>query len=108
MIEPISYGWQCPICKRVYSPRQEMCLYCGKNSISSPITSSKPIHQGGEISGDTINYCDDSYTSTRAINTDSIRKINGTELKTTIENSEKEKFETTVRASAGWWDPWLY
>lgn len=22
-------GWQCPICKRVYSPRQEMCLYCG-------------------------------------------------------------------------------
>ena len=22
-------GWQCPICKRVYNPRQEMCLYCG-------------------------------------------------------------------------------
>ena len=21
-------GWQCPICKRVYNPRQEMCLYC--------------------------------------------------------------------------------
>lgn len=24
-------GWQCPICKRVYNPRQEMCLYCGPN-----------------------------------------------------------------------------
>ena len=22
-------GWQCPLCKRIYSPRQEMCLYCG-------------------------------------------------------------------------------
>ena len=25
----IEQGWQCPICKRVYNPRQEMCLYCG-------------------------------------------------------------------------------
>lgn len=24
-------GWQCPVCKRIYSPRQEMCLYCGPN-----------------------------------------------------------------------------
>lgn len=23
-------GWQCPICKRVYSPFVQMCLYCGK------------------------------------------------------------------------------
>ena len=23
-------GWQCPICKRIYNPRQEMCLYCGQ------------------------------------------------------------------------------
>ena len=23
-------GWQCPICKRVYNPRQEMCLFCGQ------------------------------------------------------------------------------
>ena len=22
-------GWQCPICKRVYSPMTPMCLYCG-------------------------------------------------------------------------------
>ena len=29
MIESIPTGWQCPLCKRIYSPRQEMCLYCG-------------------------------------------------------------------------------
>ena len=22
-------GWQCPICKRVYSPSTMMCFYCG-------------------------------------------------------------------------------
>lgn len=22
-------GWQCPICKRVYSPTTFMCYYCG-------------------------------------------------------------------------------
>ena len=22
-------GWQCPICKRVYSPQTMMCFYCG-------------------------------------------------------------------------------
>ena len=22
-------GWQCPICKRVYSPTTSMCYYCG-------------------------------------------------------------------------------
>ena len=25
-------GWQCPICKRVYSPTTPMCLYCGGES----------------------------------------------------------------------------
>ena len=22
-------GWQCPICKRIYSPMTLMCYYCG-------------------------------------------------------------------------------
>lgn len=30
-------GWQCPICKRVYNPRQEMCLYCGPNEKTTTI-----------------------------------------------------------------------
>jgi len=25
----VQQGWQCPICKRVYSPHTSMCLYCG-------------------------------------------------------------------------------
>ena len=39
MIESIPTGWQCPLCKRIYSPRQEMCLYCGgENKITSPLS----------------------------------------------------------------------
>ena len=26
-------GWQCPICKRVYSPMTSMCYYCGGESV---------------------------------------------------------------------------
>ena len=26
----VAQGWQCPICKRVYSPFVQMCFYCGK------------------------------------------------------------------------------
>lgn len=28
-------GWQCPICKRVYSPFTQMCLYCGQNTLTT-------------------------------------------------------------------------
>ena len=31
-------GWQCPICKRVYNPRQEMCLYCGQEEKKQSLT----------------------------------------------------------------------
>ena len=36
MIEPISYGWVCYKCGRVYSPTQEMCLYCDGNTSVQP------------------------------------------------------------------------
>lgn len=26
----VQQGWQCPICKRVYSPLTMMCYYCGE------------------------------------------------------------------------------
>ena len=26
----VPQGWQCPICKRVYSPSMPMCNYCGE------------------------------------------------------------------------------
>ena len=25
-------GWKCPLCGRVYSPTQPMCMYCGGNA----------------------------------------------------------------------------
>lgn len=31
-------GWVCPKCGRVYSPSTTMCLYCGGNSNTVPIT----------------------------------------------------------------------
>lgn len=31
-------GWQCPICKRVYSPTTPMCWYCGQAGISKTST----------------------------------------------------------------------
>ena len=28
-------GWQCPICKRVYSPTTPMCWYCGNGEVET-------------------------------------------------------------------------
>lgn len=36
-------GWQCPVCKRVYSPTTPMCLYCGHGTITS--TTSDPARE---------------------------------------------------------------
>ena len=36
--DTIMKGWQCPLCGRVYSPYQEMCLYCGQNTNTSIYT----------------------------------------------------------------------
>lgn len=30
-------GWQCPICKRVYSPMTSMCFTCGKKETYNSI-----------------------------------------------------------------------
>lgn len=36
-------GWQCPICKRVYSPMTFMCYYCGGESVTFTGTGSIPM-----------------------------------------------------------------
>ena len=36
-------GWQCPICKRVYSPMTTMCYYCG-NGVQTTKTSTGNEH----------------------------------------------------------------
>lgn len=30
----IEQGWQCPICKRVMSPRQDYCIFCANHESS--------------------------------------------------------------------------
>ena len=37
-IENIQQGWQCPICKRVYSPTTMMCMYCGEEGATKTYT----------------------------------------------------------------------
>ena len=31
-------GWQCPICRRVYSPTTPMCYYCGNEKYTTSTT----------------------------------------------------------------------
>lgn len=38
----VPQGWQCPICKRVYSPTTQMCMYCGEEQKTTITTSSTP------------------------------------------------------------------
>ena len=37
-------GWQCPICKRVYSPTTIMCLYCGNGQVQTIATTDVQIN----------------------------------------------------------------
>ena len=74
-IGPISYGWVCCKCGRVYSPTQEMCLYCGPNEKTPTInnlgdwisTNPCPINtQKGPTNIPEVNGTQDSpfYTTT--------------------------------------------
>ncbi len=50
----IQQGWQCPICKRVYSPMTPMCYYCGgeqKTITHTTSTGNAPIHPQVQIGG---------------------------------------------------------
>ena len=48
-------GWQCPICKRVYSPWESMCRYCGGeiNTVNSPSTTGTPLIDWGRTTSST-------------------------------------------------------
>lgn len=39
----IQQGWQCPVCKRVYSPTTSMCWYCGGDQKVNVSTSTEGI-----------------------------------------------------------------
>ena len=36
-------GWQCPVCRRVYSPSTTMCYYCGGQSVSTVTYTNKVL-----------------------------------------------------------------
>ena len=39
-------GWQCPICKRVYSPFTPMCWYCGDSKQTTVTSTGTDINPG--------------------------------------------------------------
>jgi len=34
----VQQGWQCPVCKRVYSPFTSCCFYCGSEGMTKTST----------------------------------------------------------------------
>lgn len=49
-------GWQCPICKRVYSPFVHMCMYCGNKEVGTttlPNTGGLPQEQKSDFRNQT-------------------------------------------------------
>ena len=37
----VQQGWQCPLCKRVYSPFTPCCFYCGEEGMTKTSTDIK-------------------------------------------------------------------
>lgn len=42
----VRQGWQCPLCKRVYSPFTPVCSYCGGEAIIKTSTDMGRLHIG--------------------------------------------------------------
>ena len=42
-------GWQCPICKRVYSPTTPMCYYCGDERSNSTVSTNTIQNEYDEL-----------------------------------------------------------
>lgn len=49
----VQQGWQCPICKRVYSPTTMMCMYCGNTELATTIGDVQPVVNMPNIINDT-------------------------------------------------------
>lgn len=69
-------GWQCPICKRVYSPHTPCCFYCGADGTTKTST------DGTVASEDFITEEDYTYNKKKHrweisyVRDDSIKKTN--------------------------------
>ena len=51
----VQQGWQCPICKRIYSPLTPSCFWCGNEQI---ITTTQLPTTGTEIPQTGTSTCD--------------------------------------------------
>ena len=54
----VMQGWQCPICKRVYSPFTHICTYCGNREVETitlPNTGGFVQEQSSDYRNRTIN-----------------------------------------------------
>ena len=38
-------GWQCPVCRRVYSPNTPWCYFCGNEQITTTTTTTIDINK---------------------------------------------------------------
>ena len=47
-------GWQCPVCKRVYSPYTPMCYYCGGEQKVTVSTGTVPNPNSDDYTGSPI------------------------------------------------------
>ena len=45
-VDFVPQGWQCPICKRVYSPFTPMCWYCGNGKQTTVTSTGTDINPG--------------------------------------------------------------
>ena len=77
-------GWQCPICRRVYNPRQAMCLYCGEGSISKQSDSAQPYIPEQDFIWPTNKIKDLTTNTTTTLNGVSNYAIKSSEVDTSI------------------------
>lgn len=60
----VQQGWQCPICKRVYSPTTMMCMYCGNTELKTTTGKMQLVNMPNIVDGMPndimVNYCERS------------------------------------------------
>lgn len=56
-------GWQCPICKRVYSPFTPCCFNCGAEDITRTDTTTGGVEHQNKFFGPRTIYEEPNYTS---------------------------------------------
>ena len=54
-------GWQCPVCKRIYSPSTPSCTYCNSSYIQQVTTTTAPIHYSDTLINNIDNLFSEGY-----------------------------------------------